>query len=317
MTDTLTLEGPQDTAFNDLPEARSLVPTDRRLLPAPLEALTDVANLLAGSGQMVPEPFRNKPDLCMAVAYQAALWGTDPVATASKAYLVNGRIAYEAQLISALVRRHLEGPPSFTYSGAGGQRYITVSAKPKGGPVLTYTSPILGQITPKNSPLWKVDPDQQLSYYAIRAWARRHMPDVLLGIYAMDELQQVTIRDVTPPPPDPYRQPENLDDLEHVEPEAEEQPAPEPSGGVGVLAEIGDTKHERTAGANEQEGLPADLDAWADDIVARVKGAETLDALDTLWRSNKANVKALQGHNPPAAEQVAAAFRERSGELSD
>lgn len=64
-------------------------------------------------------------------------------------------------------------------------------------------SPPLGQITVKNSPLWKTDPDQQLAYYTGRSWARRYAPEMLLGIYDVDELEGVAIgptraRDVTP-----------------------------------------------------------------------------------------------------------------------
>jgi hypothetical protein len=40
----------------------------------------------------------------------------------------------------------------------------------------------------KNSPLWKGDVDQQLFYYSVRAFARRHFPDVMMGIYTVDEL---------------------------------------------------------------------------------------------------------------------------------
>lgn len=44
-------------------------------------------------------------------------------------------------------------------------------------------------LQPKNSPLWKADPDQQHFYYSGRAMCRRHFPDVLLGVYARDEME--------------------------------------------------------------------------------------------------------------------------------
>jgi hypothetical protein len=44
-------------------------------------------------------------------------------------------------------------------------------------------------IEAQNSPLWKNDPDQQLFYYSSRAFCRRHFPDVLLGVYSRDELE--------------------------------------------------------------------------------------------------------------------------------
>jgi hypothetical protein len=49
-------------------------------------------------------------------------------------------------------------------------------------------SPKLKDISPKRSPLWQTDPDQQLGYYARRSWARRHKPSILLGMHDVDEL---------------------------------------------------------------------------------------------------------------------------------
>ena len=44
-----------------------------------------------------------------------------------------------------------------------------------------YESPEIGKIPTRNSPLWKGDPDQQLFYYSIRAFVRRHFPDAMMG----------------------------------------------------------------------------------------------------------------------------------------
>lgn len=316
MTDTLTLEGPQDIAFDEIPEARNLVPTDRRLLPAPIERLTEVANLLASSGPMVPKAFRGQPELCMAVAYQAALWGTDPVATINKAYLVNDRIAYEAQLISAIVRKHLESDPIYTYQGAGAQRCVQVTATPIGGKPLNYQSPIKGQIKPQNSPLWAVDPDQQLSYYGIRAWARRHRPGVLLGIYAMDELQQVSIRDVTPRRIGNIFDETNIDDLPEAEIVDDADYTFEPSGGAGVVnTDVTNTTHDRTAGANEQEEPADDPQEWFETMKGRVDDAKDRSALGTLWRTTRANHNRLNAEDKAAALDLTERFKERGKAL--
>ena len=55
----------------------------------------------------------------------------------------------------------------------------------------------------RNSPLWEQDPRQQLAYLCVKRWARLHAPDVLLGLYTPDELEESrprVERDVTPPP---------------------------------------------------------------------------------------------------------------------
>lgn len=299
-----------------LPSARDLVPTDRNLLPAPMEALQEVANMLAGAGALVPKDLRGKPDICLAVAYMAALHGTDPVATASQTYLVNDKIAFMAQYINAIVQRHLAEKPVYAYQGAGQARAVQVSVKLKTGQVLTYNSPQLGQIHPKNSPLWKSDPDQQLAYYAIRALARRHMPDVLLGIYAVEELQQISIRDVTPPPPDPFGDdPEPTNELEHVE-DADEEDAVvetfEPSGGFTTSEEP--VKHTGTPSA---EIVADDILAWAEECKADAREAKTPQALQAIWDAVDHNRRKLWREERLAHDELEQVFKDQLAEIAN
>lgn len=59
---------------------------------------------------------------------------------------------------------------------------------------------LLVQASVRNSPLWATDPKQQLAYLIVRRWARLFAPDVILGVYTPDELEQVNseMRDITP-----------------------------------------------------------------------------------------------------------------------
>ena len=51
----------------------------------------------------------------------------------------------------------------------------------------------------KNSPLWKGDPDQQLTYYTEVGIGRGYKPEMLLGVYDVDEVEGFApMRDVTP-----------------------------------------------------------------------------------------------------------------------
>jgi hypothetical protein len=113
-------------------------------------------------------------------------------------------VGYTSAFIGALMNETLrfDDPFEYTFDGEGQSRRCTVKARLLGHKRhLDYTSPPLAQCTPKRSPLWQSDPDQQLSYYARRAWARRHVPQVLLGINDVDELPGRIIdqpKDVTP-----------------------------------------------------------------------------------------------------------------------
>lgn len=61
---------------------------------------------------------------------------------------------------------------------------------------------LLVQASVRNSPLWATDPKQQLGYLAVKRWSRLYAPDVILGVYTPDELEEVNreMRDITPAP---------------------------------------------------------------------------------------------------------------------
>lgn len=169
-----------------------------------LSEVLEVAKLMALADVAVPKHLRANPGACLAITIQAVEWNFSPFAVANKSYSVNDRMAYEAQLVHAVIlaRAPIKGRPKHEYTGDGDKRKLRVWAETSDGEIVDYTSPELGRITPKNSPLWKADPDQQLHYSAVRAWCRRHFPDVILGVYTKDEMEDSpgSFRDVTPQP---------------------------------------------------------------------------------------------------------------------
>lgn len=156
----------------------------------------------------VPKHLRGQPANCMAVTLQALRWSMDPFSVAQKTYFVQEGSApgYEAQLINAVIlsRAPLEGRPRIEWSGDNGALTCTVTGKFRGDPDPKTKTCRLANITTKNSPLWKADPEQQLAYYTTRAWARLYCPDIILGVYTPDEMAESAIGpdaaiDVTPP----------------------------------------------------------------------------------------------------------------------
>jgi hypothetical protein len=62
---------------------------------------------------------------------------------------------------------------------------------------------LLQQARTRNSTLWADDPKQQLAYLGVKRWARLYTPDVILGVYSVDELEEREINpDFTSPGPD-------------------------------------------------------------------------------------------------------------------
>jgi hypothetical protein len=169
--------------------------------------ILEFAKVMAVSGVAVRKHLRNNSGACAAVCMQAARWNMDPFAVANKSYEVNDQLAYESQLITAVIntRAPILGRLRVSFVGEAGNRRCVASAIFVGDTEpTTVSSPPIGSIKPKNSPLWVSDPDQQLAYYTQRAWARRCCPEVLLGVYDPDEISEVgpdAARDVTPPRP--------------------------------------------------------------------------------------------------------------------
>jgi hypothetical protein len=156
-----------------------------------MEEVMNVAKLMAVSGEAVPKHCRNRPGVCLGIVIQAVEWRLSPYAVANKSYVVNDRLGWESQLVHAVLeqRAPITSRLRHSYSGEGAKRKCKIWATAKGeDEPLVYESPEIGMIKVKNSPLWQSNPDLQLYYSASRDFARMYFPDVLLGVYADDEL---------------------------------------------------------------------------------------------------------------------------------
>ena len=161
-------------------------------LPTSMGEAMEIAKLMAG-GNFVPKHLRGAPGDCLAVVMQAARWGMDPFAVGNKTYFVNDRMAYEAQLVNAVVNSSnvLDGRLKVEWSGEGNNLKCLVTGRIKGDPDIKTREVKLANIKTRNSPLWQSDPEQQIAYFATRAWARLHAPEVLLGVYTPDEIESI------------------------------------------------------------------------------------------------------------------------------
>ncbi|WP_395490855.1 RecT family recombinase [Cedecea davisae] len=200
--------------------------------PEGMNQLVRFATLMADSRVTVPAHLAGKPADCLAVAMQAAQWGMNPFAVAQKTHVINGALGYEAQLVNAAItalaptkdRVHFEwfGPwenvigkfkektsdkgkkylsPDWTLSDEKGCG-VKVWATMKGESEPRVLELLLTQAQVRNSTLWGSDPKQQLAYLGVKRWARLYCPDVILGVYTPDELQETqprVERDITPP----------------------------------------------------------------------------------------------------------------------
>lgn len=197
--DAPVLKGIGSTAMVD--------PGSMQFLPANIGEAMEFAKMMSQSN-FVPPHLRDRPGDCLAVVMQSTRWGADPYAVANKTYFVNNRMTFEAQLVAAVVNtsRVLVGKLKVEWDGTGENMICIVRGHVKGEPEELKVWQELKTITTRNSPLWKQSVRQQLGYYTMRAWARLHTPEVLLGIYTPDELDGISdpapgTQQVIPPRP--------------------------------------------------------------------------------------------------------------------
>lgn len=152
-----------------------------------------VGKMLAAS-EMVPTHLRNKPADCALVVAQAFRWSLDPLAVAQSTYVVSGKYGYEGKLIAALVNTsgRTRGPLSYAYSGEGGKRRVVVSAQLNSEDSPREISGTVDEWATANEK-WRKSPDAMLRYRGAREWARAHMPEIILGIQAEDEIEAAPI----------------------------------------------------------------------------------------------------------------------------
>lgn len=256
-----------------------------------LNAISTFAQIMAQGTATVPKHLQGNQADCMAVAMQAAQWQMNPFAVAQKTHLINGVLGYEAQLVNAVISRsgvlasrfeyEWYGPwekvvgkfhirkgekgeyrvPGWTLADEAGIGII-IRATLKGEDQPRELDLLLAQARTRNSTLWADDPRQQLAYLAVKRWARLFCPDVILGVYTPDELDdRREEREVNPAP------------AQHIS-----------------LTEIADDNVSTTQNAQQPS---VNIDTLADEYRKRIDSAETLDDATTVGNDINASKSVL------------------------
>lgn len=205
--------------------AISTIQASQQWLPVTIEEslrLLDIGSkygAILSNSKLVPNHLQGKPDDCALVAMQALRWGMDPLVVAQKTHVVSGLIGYEAQLVNSLVNTLKPTKDSIKYEFIGewsnvignttektnekGYKYRVLNSTPKdeqGCGVKVWATLkgedkprvlelLLTQALTRNSTMWASDPKQQLAYLAVKKWVRLHAPQILLGVYTVDEIE--------------------------------------------------------------------------------------------------------------------------------
>lgn len=186
------------------------------LMPRDMQEAVQVAQLMSKAHGMVGPHLIHNPGGCLAVVLQAVSWGMSPFAVAQKTYVAAKidddptkplpPISYEAQLVHAVVLAlaPIKGRLKIEFDGEGPEMRCIVSGTFEGdeSPSVLRSEPLARLTREKGSPLWKTKPQQQLAYNAVRDWARRYCPDVIMGVYTPEEMQDLRVEER--PPVDPF-----------------------------------------------------------------------------------------------------------------
>lgn len=164
-----------------------------------MESIMRVAELMASGKSTVPKHLQGSPADCMAVVMQAMQWQMNPFAVAQKTHIVNGTLGYEAQLVNAVVQSSnaIDGRFHYEFKGNTPSIECRVGAVINGDRDVTWGAWLCeNTVTTKNSPLWKVNPKQQMGYLQVKNWARLYCPGAILGVYTPDEFDAAPPRNM-------------------------------------------------------------------------------------------------------------------------
>lgn len=186
------------------------LPTQQQSSSLSPQNINDAMKLaeVMSTGKLLPTHLQGKPGDCLMVIEQAIRWGMSPFAVAQATSVIQGKLMFEGKLVAAAINASgiLSGRLSYDFMGSGDARTVTVKGTLKGEGASRDVSVILKDARTSNQ-LWQKQPDQQLVYHGTRVWARRHAPEVMLGVYSPDEMEEPAhvgperARDITPSSP--------------------------------------------------------------------------------------------------------------------
>ena len=156
-----------------------------------------VAKMLSKSNT-IPDRFKNSiPDIVIALNYADRL-GIDPLQCMQKLYVVHGTPGIEAQLQIALLNKaRIFEPLRYKMTGEGMKKSCTCYAKHlstkemyEGQAVSMQMAKDEGWSTKKGSK-WQTMPELMLRYRAAAFFIRQYAPEVTLGLYTKEEVQDI------------------------------------------------------------------------------------------------------------------------------
>jgi hypothetical protein len=159
------------------------------MVPRNMREAMEMATMMARTGFLAKEI--QNPGGALFVMEQSMRWNMSPFAVAMETSFIQGKPMFSGKIVAAAVQSSgvLAGRLSYAYTGKGDDRTVTVSGTIRGEAKARDVTVRLGEAKTNNK-VWQSQPDQQLAYHGARVWARRHTPEVMLGVYAPEEFDE-------------------------------------------------------------------------------------------------------------------------------
>jgi len=171
---------------------------------------------------------------------------------------------FEGKLVAAALNSSgiLESRLREEFTGSGATRAVKMTGTIRGETQPREVTVTLAEAKTSNG-MWTKQPDQQLVYFATRAWARRHAPEVMLGVYSPEEFDD--------------QKPDNFRGTT-----IDARPAHEPSG--PIVSEVDKSNA---------------IQRWLTKLAFELSGAETAEEIDAILARDdvqRAQDKLKNGH---------------------
>lgn len=173
-------------------ELQTLTPQERgsaliRETAAVMADALALANAVA-STSMVPKHFKDKPEETAAAMLYGASLGLDPMQAVKSVYVVHGQAALYARSMDALVKS--AGHETWTVESTDEQ--VTVAGRRAGTERVEQSTWTIARATRAgytSNEKYKTDPQAMLHAKAMAEVCRKIAPDVLMGVYSVEERQ--------------------------------------------------------------------------------------------------------------------------------
>lgn len=199
-----------------------------------LESQFKIAAAVANAGDAVPSAYRGKPGAVLLAIGWSQAHGVDLLTAVQNVAFINGRPTVDASMQRALAKRHGLNPKIVEASPTSATVELWDGSELIGSATYTMENAKTANLASKDN--WKKNPEDMLVARATTRCMRRHAPEVLLGVFSEDELDEFGADDVTdvvaeappaePPAETPPPEPEIVDAEVVDEPPAPAEPAP-------------------------------------------------------------------------------------------